>query len=88
MKQQPKRFSFTHSSIQAIPAPEKGRDIVWDIRKPKLCLRITEKGAKTFYYVTKVQGKTEWNKLGRYPDLSPEAARTAADLHAGEFAKA
>ena len=87
MKQQPERFSFTHSSIYGIPAPEKGRKIVWDSRKPKLCLRITEKGAKTFYYVTKVNGKTEWNKLGRYPDLSPETARTAADLHAGEFAK-
>ncbi len=87
MKQQPKRLSFTHSSIQAIPAPEKGRLIIWDTRRPKLCVRVTEKGAKTFYYVTKVSGKTEWNKIGRYPDISPEAARTRADVVAGEYGK-
>jgi len=50
-------------------------------------VRVTEKGAKTFYYVTKVNGKTEWNKLGRYPDMSPEVARTRADVVAGEYGK-
>ena len=50
-------------------------------------MRVTEKGAKTFYYVTKVNGKTEWNKLGRYPDMSPEVARTRADVVAGEYGK-
>ena len=87
MKQNPDRMSFTIANIEDISSPKKGRKIVWDLRRPKLCIRITENGAKTFYYVTKVDGKTEWNKLGRFPDMTPEVARTRADVIAGEYGK-
>ncbi len=87
MKQQPTRISFTQKNVEGITAPERGRLVVWDTRRPKLCVRVTEKGAKTFYYVTKFNKKTEWNKLGRFPDLSPEAARTQADVVAGQYGK-
>ena len=81
------RISLTNSVIEKIQPPAKGRSATYDTKKPKLCIRTTSKGTKTFYYVTKHKGKTEWIRLGRYPDLSPAAARTAADFHAGEFAK-
>ncbi len=87
----PKRFRFTEKAIKAYPAPESGRVTVWDNRIPKLCLRITSRGVKTFYFVTKVRteegSKTEWNKLDRWPVLSAEGARTAAQVIAGEYAK-
>ena len=86
-----KRFSFTISAINDESVPKSGRTTVWDTRIPKLCLRITSGGAKTFYYVTKIQTengpKTEWNKLGRFPELTPEAARTAAQVVAGKYAQ-
>ena len=88
---EPKRISFTKRAIEAEKPPSSGRKVVWDSRIPKLCLRVTPMGAKTFYYITKVKVdgvyKTEWNKLGRWPNLTAEAARTAAQVIAGQYAK-
>jgi len=81
------RISFTQSNIERIKPPKMGRKIVWDKSRRKLCVRVTENGAKTFYYVTKYKGKAEWNKLGRYPDMQPGAARVRADKKAGEYAE-
>ncbi len=81
------RISFTKDNIERIKPRKKGRKIVWDESRRKLCVRVTENGAKTFYYVTKYEGKTEWNKLGRYPDMQPGAARVRADKKAGEYAE-
>ena len=47
------RISFTKANIERVKPPKKGRKIVWDKSKQKLCIRVTDKGAKTFYYVTK-----------------------------------
>ncbi|MCZ6819145.1 MAG: site-specific integrase [Calditrichaeota bacterium] len=81
------RFRLTKRTVDTLEIPAARRRTVWDARIPKLCLRITPKGAKTWYYVSKHAGKTEWHKLGRYPELTPEAARTAAQVVAGEYAK-
>jgi integrase len=81
------RISFTKSNIERIKAPTKGRKTVYDKSRQKLCVRVTEKGAKTFYYVTKFNGKTEWNKLGRFPEMEPAVARVRADQKAGEYAE-
>ena len=81
------RISFTKANIEHIKPPKTGRKIVWDESRRKLCVRVTENGAKTFYYVTKYKGKAEWNKLGRYPDMQPGAARVRADKKAGEYAE-
>ena len=86
MAQKPERISFTKTSLDRLkPIPGKRRT-VWDTTKPKLCVRITEMGAMSFYYVTKVNRKTEWVRLGRYPDMSPAAARARADIESGRFA--
>ena len=81
------RISFTKANIERVKPPKKGRKIVWDKSKQKLCIRVTDKGAKTFYYVTKHKGRTEWNKLGRFPDMQPAVARVRADRIAGEYAE-
>ncbi len=81
------RISFTKANIERVKPPKKGRKIVWDKSKQKLCIRVTDKGAKTFYYVTKHKGRTEWNKLGRFPDMQPAVARVMADRIAGEYAE-
>jgi len=86
LAQKPERISFTKTSLDRLkPIPGKRRT-VWDTNKPKLCVRITEMGAMSFYYVTKVNRKTEWVRLGRYPDMSPAAARARADIESGRFA--
>jgi len=81
------RISFTKANIERIKPPKKGRKIVWDKSKQKLCVRVTDNGAKTFYYVTKHKRRTEWNKLGRFPDMQPAVARVMADRIAGEYAE-
>jgi len=83
---QPRRQKLTKQFIESIKPPEKGRKNYWDTKQPKLCLRVTSSGAKTFYYVTKFGSKVEWTKLDRYPELTPEQARTKAILTAAEYA--
>ena len=85
------RFSFTKDALDTISPPEKGRRSVWDVRVPKLCLRVTDRGAKTFYFVTRLQTddgpRTEWVRLGRYPGLDIDGARDAALVAASQFAR-
>ena len=85
MKQRPERISFNHDTVRELKPIRGKRRTVWDTRRPKLCLRITEAGAKTFYFVTKLGGVTEWNKIGRYPAISPDQARIQADIIAGAY---
>lgn len=86
----PERFSFNNAAIAALePVPGKRR-AVWDAREPKLCCRISETGTKTFYYVTKVKGRVEWLRLGRFgtgrDDVKVAAARDRAATAKGAFA--
>lgn len=44
-----------------------------------LCLRITPKGAKSFYFNRKVKGRNTWVTIGPFPDLTPDQARRLVD---------
>ncbi len=48
---------------------------------------MTHTGARGFYVVRKVEGKTEFMRLGAYPDLTIEQARRKAAEINGEIAK-
>lgn len=81
------RIRFKKAHINAIPLPMSGRTTIGDSDVKKLHLRITCRGAKTYYYVGKHRRKTVWIKIGIHPEISPQIARAKALEYAAAYAK-
>lgn len=86
-KRGPRRIPFTKRNLDALKPPAAGRQYVYDERQPGLCLCLTAAGARTFYFYVKVNGRPQRNRIGPYPSVPIETARTAAKGLAGEIAK-
>jgi len=81
------RFNFTKTAIQGLPLPEAGkRATYYDETVPKLALRVTRAGTKTFYIVKRVGTGMAWLKLGTFPDMTVENARKVGESKLGLFA--
>ena len=74
----PKRMVFGKVRLKEIQSPEKGRVYYYDTACPGLALCVTQTGAKTFYYYKKVQGRPVRVRLGKFPELAVDQARTVA----------
>lgn len=86
------RINFTKSTISSLTPPikqvnKKGGvfDTYYDTKEPGLVLLVSNGGAKTFYLYTKINGKPERIKLGRFPDLSVDNARKRAKKRKGQI---
>nr|MBL8455435.1 tyrosine-type recombinase/integrase [Zoogloeaceae bacterium] len=78
---------FSKTSLLALPLPEQGKRLtIYDTETPKLALRATHAGNKTFYVVKRAGSSMSWVKLGTFPEMTVEQARKAAALALGEFA--
>lgn len=78
---------FTKTSILALIAQEAGKRLtVYDVEVPKLAMRVTHTGTKTFYVVKRAGTSMVWVKLGVFPDMTVEQARIEAAKVLGEFA--
>jgi integrase len=74
-----KTFSFTKTSIAALPPAARGkRDVYYDERMPHLALRVTDKGTKTFMVYKWSDGSPIRRTIGKFPQLTVEQARDAA----------
>jgi integrase len=83
-----KRIRFTKAALSGLPLPEIGaRSTHYDSEVPKLAVRVTAAGARTFYVVKRDGAGVAWVKLGTFPDMTPEGARKAAERVLGDFAK-
>ena len=72
-------FKFTKTTLQNLSLPEAGkRATYYDTETPKLALRVTAAGAKTFYVVKRAGREIVWLKLGAFPDMTVEQAQKAA----------
>lgn len=81
------RFKFGKEKIIALALPEKGkRATYYDTDIPKLALRVSSSGVKTFYVVKRAGAEMVWLKLGVFPDLTIENARKMAAVALGDFA--
>jgi integrase len=67
------RTALSDLSIRAAKIPPKSAITLWDSVQPKLGLRVTPAGAKSFIYMV---GTGRRKVLGRYPELSLKDART------------
>lgn len=80
-------LKFSKTAIQSLGLPEQGKRLtIYDTKVPKLALRMTHAGSKTFYVVKRVGASMVWVKLGTFPEMTVEQAQKAADLALGEFA--
>jgi hypothetical protein len=82
------RLNFTKWDIDALALPPQGKRLwVYDSKVRGLALQVTSTGAKSFYVVRKVEGRTEFIRLSAYPDLTIEQARKRAQEINGEIAR-
>ena len=80
-------LKFSKTALQALALPEPGKRLtIYDTETPKLALRATAAGTKTFYVVKRAGASMAWVKLGTFPEMTVEQARKAAALALGEFA--
>ena len=81
------RFRFTKTTLEKLPTPTgTSRATYYDQDIGKLALRVTAAGTKSFYIVKRVAGEMVWYKLGTFPDMTIEQARTAGEVALGSFA--
>ena len=74
----PEKINFTKSSLLALePVPDKRRR-VYDEKQKGLAVYISPTGAKAFYCIRKVDGKTEEIRIGDAAAVTIETARTTA----------
>lgn len=80
-------LKFTKTSLSGLALPEVGKRLtVYDTDIPKLAIRVTHTGSKTFFVVKRAGHSIAWVKLGTFPELTVEKARAEAQRVLGEFA--
>lgn len=81
------KLKFTKTALLALaPAEDGKRQTIYDTQIPKLALRVTGTGCKTFYVIKRTGSSMAWVRLGTFPEMTVEQARTDATLILGEFA--
>jgi integrase len=83
------KFKFSKTTVKAASAPtEPGtRRTYYDTLTPKLALRVTSSGHKSFYVIKRQGSEQPWIKLGSFPDMTVEQAQIEAAKVLGEYAK-
>ena len=82
----PKRMNFTVEALQRLTCPAgKDRIYVYDIKVPGLAHMLSAKGARAFYLLRKIAGRTERIRLGG-AEITIETARKAAAKHNNDIA--
>lgn len=71
-------IKLTARALDSLPAPAKGRLEFWDATLPGFGLRITDKGAKSWVVMYRVNGKLRRLTLGSYPKKKLADAREEA----------
>lgn len=81
------KFKFSKKALLALPLPASGERInYYDLTVPKLALRVTSAGSKTFYVIRRTGAEMVWFKLGSFSDMTVEQAQTEALRVLGSFA--
>jgi integrase len=83
----PKKLNFTEAWLTGAACPAgKERGWFYDAKQPGLTFMVTDKGAKSFYYLKKLNGRYIRFRLGGFPELHLDAARKAVAEYAGGVA--
>ena len=83
-----KAFGFTQSRIEKLTCPKGEKRIhVRDTQTRGLCVQVTAAGTKTFYLYAWIKGAARRIAIGKFPDITIDAARNIVQTHKGEIAK-
>jgi integrase len=86
MRNKTNRFPFTEAKIRALPTPATGRAWHYDTKARGLCICKTAAGGCSFYFYKWLNGRPARMSLGKWPDLTVDQARTAAESAIGQIA--
>lgn len=79
--------NLTKPLLAGLTPPATGKRLtINDTKVPKLAVRMTHAGVRTFYVVKRAGASVAWIKLGVFPDMTIEQARKEAQKVLGEFA--
>lgn len=82
-----KAVNFTKFLLDNISPPSNGKRTYYkDTQVKGLSLAQQASGARSFYLIKKIAGRSEKMFLGKYPDLSIENARKLATIKLGQIA--
>lgn len=81
------RIKLTWSRVKAIDPPERGDRIVYDTIEPKLCVRITNNGNRTFYLYRRIQGKVRKIRIDTVENITIDQARRVVQQMNGRIAE-
>jgi integrase len=81
-----REFSFTVRRLAGLMPPAAGRVYYRDESTPGLQLCVTAAGAKTYYFVRRIDGKPTRVRLGQLDQMGLQDARNAAMRRAAEVA--
>jgi len=81
-----RKVKLTKAIIEKMNPPLSGRVFAYDSSISGLCICLTSAGTQTWYLYRKVNRRPVRLKLGRYPEITPEAARQLATQAAGRMA--
>lgn len=73
-----RRGGFTKAKLQAIKPPAKGETAIYDDKTPGLIYRVRATGSAGFFLYRKIKGRIVRMKLGEFPTMTIEQARTRA----------
>jgi integrase len=73
-------INFIKATLDSLPLPPKGkRSLYYDAKMPHLAIRVSDTGNKSFLVYRWVEGRALKRTLGRYPSMTIEQARRAAE---------
>jgi integrase len=75
----PKKLAFTQRRLADLHAPPSGRVCVWDTKVHGLLLQITDKGARSWYVLRKLNGRLVRMRIGSAEEIGVDDARHAAE---------
>jgi integrase len=81
----PKKLNFTIPIIKSLKV-NRGRTWLYDLKSPGLALMATAAGSRVFYLCRRIDGRPERYRIGAFPQIGIETARTMATKLNGEIA--
>ena len=80
------RFPFTEAKLRALPTPAAGRSWWYDTKARGLAVCRMHTGATSFYFYKWHDGQPKRELLGKFPDVTVQQARDAAETRLGKIA--
>jgi hypothetical protein len=80
------RLRLTNRVIKDLQPPAGRTEYVHDATVTGFCVAVTPTGARSFYFYGRVEGRPQRIKIGSFPEMNTDQARTAARSIIGDIA--